>query len=148
MVEVVASIVGIAAFGTEIVDRLFKFGCNVSAAREQTARIGDRISDYVTILDMFKEVIEQDPSFISTKAKVILDRLCDRSHGLFDEIVALLPHGSGPQGRETFSFKDRVVWTSRKSKIDLLLGQIEQVKSSVHLLVTTTLFGKTIRSYR
>lgn len=148
MVEVVASIVGIATFGTEIVDRLYKFGCNVSAAREQTARIGDRISDYMTVLDMLEGVIEQDPYFISTKSKVIIDRLCGTSHELFDEIEALLPRTSDNQGRESLSFKHRIAWNFRKEKVELLLGQIESAKSTVNLLVTTTLFGDKYRSCR
>lgn len=143
MVEVVAPIVALTAFGTETVSKLYKFGANVSAAREQTARIGDRISDYMTILDVLEGVINQDPSFISIKAEEMIDRLCDQSYDLFEEIRALLP-----RGRDKLTLKDKVAWNFRKAKVELLLGQIEYIKSNVLLLVMTTLLGKKIRSRR
>lgn len=140
MLEIAASIVGLTAFGTQIVGNLYRFGCNVSAAREQAARIGDRISDYVTILDVLESLIDQDPSLMSTKAEDMIDRLCEQSYDLFDEIKALLPHR-----RDKLKFKDKIAWNFRKAKVELMLGQIEYIKSNVLLLVMTTLLAKKIR---
>lgn len=143
MVEVAAPIVGLTAFGNHVVGNLYRFGCNVSAAWEQTARIGDRISDYVTILDVLEGLVDQDPSFMPIKAEDMIDRLCEQSYHLFVEITDLLPHR-----RDKLKFKDKIAWNFRKAKVELMLGQIEYIKSNVLLLVMTTLLAKKIRSRR
>jgi hypothetical protein len=148
MVEVAASIVGLTAFGTQIMSGLYKFGSNVSAAQDQTARIGDRISDYIAILDILETVIDEDPSFITKKAEDLMNRLWDQSYDLFDEIRALPPKSPDGLRRTKLSMKEKVGWNFWKAKVNFILGQLEYIKSNVHLVVMTTLLGKKIRSHR
>lgn len=77
MAEVAASVVGMASFGIELVNTLYKFGCYVSSAREQSARIGDHVDDYVTILEILAGLLEDEAALISDKASAMVHELCD-----------------------------------------------------------------------
>lgn len=146
MAEVVASIIGISSFGIKLTDTLYQFGSTFSAARDQTIRISERITDYTTILDILTTTIEDEADFVSDQAVVMIRRLCDQSIDLFYDIEDQLPTRRDLHGHDSISFRDKLLWTFRKSRVELLLGQLEYVKSNVLLIVMTTLVGRKIRS--
>lgn len=148
MAEIVASIIGISTFGIKLTDTLYRFGCAFSAARDQTSRISQHIIDFTTILDILSSTIDDEASFISEKAIVMIQKLCDQSSKLFYDIEDRLPPRREIHGRESISLKDKIMWNFRKSRVELLLGQLDYVKSNVLLLVMTTLVGKKLRSRR
>jgi hypothetical protein len=142
MAEVVASVIGITTFGVKLVDTLYDFGCNVSSAREQSSRIGDRVNDYITILEILAGLLEHDASLVSAKAAAMVEKLCDQSENLFYDIDDLVPR-TKDDGK--LARRDRIKWNFRKAKVEWLLGQIEYIKTNVLLLVMTTIVGKRIR---
>lgn len=146
MAEVVASIIGISTFGVKLTDALYKFGSNFSVAREQTSRISERVADYTTILDILSTTIEDEAEFVSDKANLMIQKLCDQSTDLFCDIVDHLPRRKDTNGRDSISFRDKVLWNFRKSRVELLLGQLEYVKSNILLILMTTLIGRKARS--
>lgn len=125
MAEVAASVVGIASFGIVLVNTLYKFGCNVSSAREQSARIGDRVDDYVTILEILAGLLEDEAALISDKASAMVDKLCDQSENLFYDIKDILPVRRN-DGK--LAWHERIAWNFRKAKVEMLLGQIDEGK--------------------
>jgi hypothetical protein len=147
-VAAAASILGITTFGIQLTDTLYKFGSNFSAAREQSNRISDRITDYTTILDILAATLEADQNIFSHKAVELIQKLCDQSYDLFYDIEDLLPPRKEGHGRSYLTLTQKIAWNFRKSKVELLLGEIEYVKSNVLLLLMTSLVGKKIHSYR
>ncbi|KPI37871.1 uncharacterized protein AB675_3144 [Cyphellophora attinorum] len=145
MAEVVASVIGITTFGVKLVDTLYDFGCNVASAREQSSRIGDRVNDYVTILDILSGLLEDEASLVSAKAAAMVKKLCVQSNNLFHDIDDLVPR---TKFDGTVAWLDRIKWNFRKPKTEWLLGQIEYIKTNVLLLVMTTIVGKRIRKRR
>lgn len=148
MADVVASVIGMSSFGLKLTDTLYRFGANFSAARDQTSRISERITDYTTILDILTSTIEDEMDFVSDEAIVMINRLCDQSTDLFFDIEDHLPSRRERHERDSISLTAKVMWKFRKSRVELLLGQLEYVKSNVLLLVMTTLVGQKIRSRR
>lgn len=146
MAEVVSSIIGISAFGIKFTDALYQFGSDFSTARDQTSRISDRITDYTTILDILSTTIEDEADFVSHEAVVMIQRLCNQSTDLFFDIEDRLPARRESSGRDSISFREKIVWNFRKPRFELLLGQLEYVKSNVLLLIMTTLVGRKVRS--
>ena len=146
MAELAISIAGLSAVGFQLTKSLHKFDSTFAAARKQTRRISERISDYTTILDLHAATIEDDLSICSGKAIETLDRLCDQSADLFEEVEALLPQQKPGRGRNDLSFAEKVKWNFRKSKVELVLGEIEIVKSNILLHLMTILLGRKIRS--
>ncbi len=60
----------------------------------------------------------------------------------------LLPRQKHGWGRDELGWIDKVKWNFRKSRVELLVGQLEYVKSDVVLILITQLLGQKTRSYR
>ncbi|KAL9624355.1 MAG: hypothetical protein Q9160_001317 [Pyrenula sp. 1 TL-2023] len=148
MAELVATIVGISTSAVKLTDTLYKFGSNVSDAREQTSRISQRVIDFTTVLDILTTTIEGEADFVSDKANLMIQKLCDQSTDLFHDIEDHLPRRGENNGRDSLSFRAKILWTFRRSRVELLLGQLEYVKSNVLLIVMTTRVGRKLRSRR
>jgi hypothetical protein len=144
--EAVASIVGISHFGGELAYQLYKLGVNIATARKQSNKISERMTDYTTILDILEATLERDTHVFSSKAEESIMKHCDRSWDLFEEIERLLPPRKEGRGKDDLTWKDKLKWNFRKSRIDLLLGDLEYVKSDVVLILVTQLLGQKIKS--
>ena len=140
--EVVASVIGITSFGVKLTETLYDFGCNVSSAQEQSSRIASRVDDYITILEILAELLQDESEVVSDKARVMVEKLCDQSDQLFYDIQDLIPRSDS---RGKVSWTKKVAWNFRKPKVEMLVGQIEYIKTNVLLLVMTTLVGKRIK---
>ena len=148
MAEAIASIVGITHFGGELAHALYKLGVNIASARRQTNKIPERLTDYTTILDILEVILEGGEHCFSKKAEQTIKKHCDRSRDLFYEIEDLLPRQKHGWGKDELGWVDKVKWNFRKSRIALLVGELEYVKSDVVLLLMTQMLGQKIRSYR
>lgn len=142
----VASIVGIASFGIQLTQSLYRFGSNVASAREETAYIARHIDLYANVLDILTERIDDEEPILSDAAFDLIDELHYQSNKLFDRIKQTLP--SPKNGKDDISFLQRVKWNFQKSKVALLVGELDYLRSIVHLLVTVIFTGRKIRSHR
>ncbi|KAL9618130.1 MAG: hypothetical protein Q9160_007137 [Pyrenula sp. 1 TL-2023] len=117
MAEVIASIIGISSFGIKLTDTLYQFGSTFSAARDQTIRTSERITDYTTILDILSTTIEDEADFVSDQAVVMIQRLCDQSVDLFYDIEDHLPTRRDLHGQDSIIFRDKLLWTFRTKNL-------------------------------
>ncbi len=141
-VGLVASLLGIASFGVQLSTSLYRFGSNVTNAREQTDYIARHVTLYSDVLELLAQRIDDDEPIHSHKALNLVDEIYDQSYDLFDKIEDLLP-----DRRDKINFVQKIKWNFKKIKVDLLVAEIEYLKSTVNLLVSILYAGKKIRSY-
>ncbi|KIW15349.1 hypothetical protein PV08_05395 [Exophiala spinifera] len=139
-VGLVASLIGIAAFGVRLTTELYQFGATASSAREQTDFIARNLRLYSDVLELLADRIDDDEPIHSDKALDLVDEIYHQSHDLFYRIEDLLP--------KRMNLVQRIKWTYSKAKVEVLVAEIEYLKSTVNLLVSVLYTGKTIRSYR
>jgi hypothetical protein len=76
----------------------------------------------------------------------LIDELGYQSRKNFTKINNLLPVPEN--GAKDISFVQRIKWTLTKSRVALLVGELDYLRSNVHLLVTVIFSGRNIRSKR
>lgn len=126
--SLVASILGISSFAIRLTKNLYEFGSAVSSARSQIDRIARNISNYALVLDLLAERLADDAPVHSEKALKLVHDLRDQSNELLYDINDLLPRPRS--GRRRVSLTNRLVWDLKKSKVDLLVGELEYLKTS------------------
>ncbi|KIW68591.1 hypothetical protein PV04_04529 [Phialophora macrospora] len=142
----VASIVGIASFGIQLTKALYEFGCNVSSARDEANYIARHVDLYANVLDVLTERIDDDEPILSDAAFDLIDELQCQSKQIFTKIEYLLPVPK--EGKDDISFLQKVKWNFTKSRVALLVGELDYLRSTVQLLVTIIFTGKKLRSHR
>ncbi|KIV87840.1 hypothetical protein PV11_03359 [Exophiala sideris] len=140
----VASILGIASFGIQLTQTLYTFGCNVSSAREESNYIARHVDLYSNVLDILTDRLEDEEPILSSAAFDLIDELQYQSQDLFLKIEQSLP--SPKNGKDDISFLKKVKWNVTKSRVALLVGELDYLRSTVHLLVTIIFTGRKIRS--
>ena len=145
-VAAVASIVGIAGFGIQLTQTLYEFGSNVSSAREQTGYIARHVDLYSNVLDILTDRLDAEDPILSGAALDLIDELKFQSEEIFTKIEKSLPNPK--EGKDDISFLQKVKWNFTKNKVALLVGELDYLRSTVHLLVTIIFTGRQIRSRR
>ena len=95
------------------------------------------------MLELLAEKIDDDEPIHSRKALILISEIYDQSCDLFDKIEDLLPDRT-----DELSFIQKIKRNFKKLKVDLLVAEIEYLKSTVNLLVSVLYAGKKIRSYK
>jgi hypothetical protein len=142
----VATVVGIASFGIQLTKILYDFGSTVSGAREETSYIARHVDLYANVLDILTERIDDEEPILTDAALDLIEELHYQSHELFTKIRGLLP--GTKVGTDDIPLLERVKWNFRKSKIALLVGELDYLRSTVHLLVTIVFTGRKIQRNR
>ncbi|KAF7511438.1 hypothetical protein GJ744_004627 [Endocarpon pusillum] len=143
MAELAAGVIGISTFGIQLTRTLYEFGSTASSAKEQTDYIARHVTLYASVLDLLSERIDEEDPILSSKAYDLVEELGDQSYNLFHKIEKLLP----VRGKDDLTFFEKIKWNFKKSKVELLVGELDYLKSTVHLLVSVIFAGKRIRSY-
>lgn len=142
-VGLAASLLGIASFGVQLTTTLYRFGSTASAAREQTDYIARHVTLYADVLELLAQRIDEDEPIHSPKALALVDEIYDQSADLFDKIKDLLPNR-----KDKVNFLQKIKWNFKKIKVDLLVAEIEYLKTTVTLLVSVLYAGKKIRRHK
>jgi hypothetical protein len=145
-IGLVASLVGVAGAAVQLTRTLYEFGSTASAAREQVDHVAKNVSFYSDVLELLIEQFDCDRPIHSTKAVVLAEKLYDHSCDLFDRIGDLIPRGR--RNRDQISFLQRITWNFKKTKVDVLVGELESLKSTVQLLVQVLCAARQLRAYR
>lgn len=145
-VGIAASLIGITGAAISLARTLYVFGSTTSAAREQVDYIGKNVSFYSDVLELLVEQFEHDRPIHSKKAIALAEKLHDHSYDLFDWIRDLMPDGR--RTRDQISFLQRIAWNFKKTKVDLLVGELENLKSTVQLLVQVLCAARQIHVYQ
>lgn len=142
-VGLTASLLGIASFGIRLTTTLYKFGSTTYSARDQTDYVARHITMYADVLELLAQRIDDDEPIHSRKALDLVDEIYDHSCDLFDKVRDLLPSRANE-----ITFIQKLKWNFRKYKCDVVVTEIEYLKSTVNLLVSVLYAGKKFRSYK
>ena len=145
-IGITASLISIAGAAIQLTRTLYKFGSTTSAAREQVDYISKNVSFYSDVLELLVEQFDDDRPIHSKKAIALAEKLHDHSHDLFDRIRDLIPKGRPANNQ--LSFIKRLAWNFKKTKVDLLVGELESLKSTVQLLVQVLCAARQLRAWR
>jgi len=144
-IGIVASLIAISGAGITLTKALYDFGSIAAGAQAQVDRIGRNVSYYSETLDLLAEEIGNDRSLHSQKAVRLVEKLYDGSHYIFDEIHGLIPDRQ--RTRDQFTFLQRIAWNFKKTKVDLLIGELENLKSTAQLLVSVLCLARELQTY-
>jgi hypothetical protein len=109
------------------------FGSTTSDAREHVDHIAKNVSFYSDVLELLVEQFDNDRPIHSTKPVALAEKLYDHSFDLFGRIQDLFPRGY--RNGDQIAFLQRITWNFKKTKVDVLVGELESLKSTVQLLV-------------
>ena len=112
----------------------------------QVNYIARHVDLYANVLVILTERIDHEDPILTDAAFDLIDELRYQSNELFLKIEQLLPNPK--EGRNDISFLQKVKWTFTKSKVSLLVGELDYLRSTVHLLVTIIFTGRTIQPRR
>jgi hypothetical protein len=143
---VVSSLISVSGAAIQLTKTLYDFGSTTAAAREQVDYIGKNVSFYSDVLELLVEQLESDRPVHSKKAISLAERVFDHSYDLFDRIEDLIPDRR--RTRDQFTFLQRVAWNFKKTQVNLLVGEIEHLKSTVQLLVQVLCAARQIHASR
>ena len=87
-----------------------------------------------------------DPSIARRRYVALAERIHDHSYDLFDRIEDLIPHRQ--RMRDQLSFIQRVAWNFKKTRVNLLVGELENLKSTVQLLVQVLCAARQLHAYK
>jgi hypothetical protein len=145
-IGIAASLIQITGPAIQLTRTLYEFGLTTSTAREQVDYIGKNVSYYSEVLELLVEQFEHDRPIHSTKAVALAEKLYDHSYDLFDRIRDLIP--GGRRARNHLSFLQQIAWNFKKTKVDLVVGELEKLKSTVQLLIQVLCAARQIRAYK
>jgi hypothetical protein len=145
-IGIAASLIQITGPAIQLTRTLYEFGSTTSTAREQVDYIGKNVSYYSEVLELLVEQFEHDRPIHSTKAVALAEKLYDHSYDLFDRIRDLIP--GGRRARNHLSCLQQIAWNFKKTKVDLVVGELEKLKSTVQLLIQVLCAARQIRAYK
>ena len=145
-VGIIASLVGISGAAIQLTRTLYDFGATASVAKEQIDSISKNVSYYSDVLELLVEQLGDDRPIHSRRAITLTEKLFDHSHDLFERIEDLLPDTR--RGLDQITFWQQIEWNFKKTKVNLLLGELAHLKSTVQLLVQVLCSAKHIRACR
>ena len=146
VIGIVGSLVGISSAAISLTTTLYDFGTTTSAARDHVDLIGKNVSFYSDVLELLVEQLEHDRPIHSKKALALAERIHDHSYDLFDRIEDLIPDRQ--RMRDQLSFIQRVAWNFKKTRVNLLVGELENLKSTVQLLVQVLCAARQLHAYK
>ena len=145
-IGIAASLLQIAGAGIQLTRTLYEFASTTAAAREQVDYIGKNVSFYADVLELLVEQFEQERPLHSRKAIALAEKVYDHSYDLFNRIRDLIPDRR--RTRDQVSFIQRIAWNFKKTKVALLVGELENLKSTVQLLVQVLCAARQIRAHK
>ena len=92
------------------------------------------------------EQFEHERPIHSGKAIALAEKLYDHSYDLFNRIGDLIPDRH--RTRDQISFIQRITWNFKKTRVALLVGELENLKSTAQLLVQVLCAARQLRAYK
>ncbi|MCJ1434899.1 hypothetical protein MMC27_004269 [Xylographa pallens] len=142
-VGLVASVVGLAAFGAKLSLTLYEYGDTIVHARKQIDSIANEVTLCSSVLHHVGAVLESEKATYSPALVVTTKRIIQECKDLFHEIRSKVKHRKRQSGKGI----RRVKWLFDKPRAKELTAELEGLKSTLMLMVqTVTLATKASKS--
>ncbi|MCJ1400375.1 hypothetical protein MMC11_003580 [Xylographa trunciseda] len=138
VVGLVASVVGIAAFGAKLSLTLYEYGDTVVHARKQIDNIANEVTLCSSVLQHIGTVLETEEATYSPALALTTKRIIQECKDLFHEIRSKVRHRKRQRGKGI----RRVQWLFDKPRATELKAELEGLKSTLMLMVQTVALAR------
>lgn len=142
----VSAIIALVGAGTKVSIALFDLASAVGAAGKELQYIATEVSLFCSVLKELQSTLEDADSYSLTPAAISLARrIADECQAVISEIegtVNSLRKAQGPSDFPSVDWIDKVKWTFKRSKIQVQRQTLESCKSTLHLFLATTKWGR------
>ena len=145
-VGLVASIVGITSFAVQLTQKLYEVGATTATARQQITRLSRNIGLYRNVLELLADELSDNEPIYSQKALDFAALLRNDSEDFFQNIERLLPVRRGEHN--DISILNKITWSFKKSKVDLIIVELDRLKATVQLFVGVLALGHEYKAYK
>ena len=142
-VGLVASVVGLAAFGAKLSLTLYEYGDTIVHARKQIDSIANEVTLCSSVLHHVGAVLESEKATYSPALVVTTKRIIQECKDLFHEIRSKVKHRKRQSGKGI----RRVKWLFDKPRAKELTAELEGLKSTLMLMVQTVTLATKASKY-
>jgi hypothetical protein len=136
-----ASVVGVAGAGAKLSMILYGFASTVALARKEIDSVSRDISLFSGMLKQVGRVLSSQKGVrFSTKALDTTLGIVDRCQVIFDDIHGIvqgLKTDKADGSSQSIGFVNKVKWTFKMPKVRLLMGTLDSMMITLHLMLTT-----------
>ncbi|KAJ9607631.1 hypothetical protein H2200_007709 [Cladophialophora chaetospira] len=130
-IEVAASIIGVAAFGIALAEKLTDFYGSFEDAPEDVEFIALELSTLTTLMSTLGGRIKNEKPFLSNDGIREAGVVSKRIKMLFDKILKLLPEASSDDGMKSFQ---RVKWHFKQKRCSMILTRLAACRIDILVL--------------
>lgn len=145
-IGLIASVAGVAGAGAKLSMLLYEFASTVASARNDILSVGRDISLFCAVLQQVGLVLDcQTGVQFSSTALDTTFGIVDRCQIIFDDlhgIVQGLKTDKADGSSQSIGFIAKVKWTFKRSKVRLLMGTLDSMKITLHLMLTTLVMSE------
>lgn len=137
--EVIASVVGVAAFGTKLTASLYEVGEHMIRARSQIRSIARNVSLLTDAIRHVRDVLESRQAVYSTKLVRSIKRVmrsCERTFRKINETINSKKSYSSVWGLV------RIRWLFKKPQAEEMEAKMDSLKVTLQVLVQTITLGE------
>ncbi|KEF56674.1 uncharacterized protein A1O9_06863 [Exophiala aquamarina CBS 119918] len=147
-IDIVASIIGVAAAGFRLSLILNAVSCEVASDGLEIHSISKSVTLFATMLKQAGNVLQSPNSVHSHDALTTAKSIADESTRVFDEINDMLDRVRTKPTNGAFSpsIEQRFKWCFKRHRVTYLLNQLESLKLSLSLLLQILQLGKLMAS--
>lgn len=151
----IATIVGIAASGAKISMHLYALGSTIGSAKGDVTKVAVNIATFCSVLQQLASTLEKARSArFSISAIATTQEILDRCQELFGEIEDVVdklrsPQKGGQDPKQTsIGNVARVKWVFKRLKMKKIRAELESMKLTLSLMLTTLNFADRIAKRR
>lgn len=148
MLEIVASIVGVAGAGFRLSLILNAVSCEIANAPIEILTISKTVTLFSLLLKQTASVLDQPGSVHSPEAIRVAEQVLEESNAVFTEINSMLDRvrTKRQDGAVSPSIPQRIRWCFKKHSIEYLLGRMDRLQMSLSLMLQIIQLGSTMAS--
>lgn len=148
MLEIVASIVGVAGAGFRLSLILNAVSCEIANAPTEILTISKNVTLFSLLLKQTAAVLDQPGSVHSPEAVRVAEQVLEESNAVFTEINSMLDRvrTKRQDGTVSPSIPQRIRWCFKKHGIEYLLGRMDRLQMSLSLMLQIIQLGSTMAS--
>lgn len=146
MLEIVASIIGVAGAGFRLSLILNAVNCEIANAPAEILTISKNVTLFSLLLKQTAAVLDQPDAVHSPEAVRVAEQILEESNAVFNEINTMLDRvrTKKQDGSVSPSIPQRIKFCFKKHGIEYLLGRMDRLQVSLSLMLQIIQLGSTM----